>query len=124
MKKFYVIGALLCLIVALSFSASPTQKVTDATYTWGEKIRFEGQTIGGATFGKFNKVHSDSMIGATDSRTLFSNFVPRQGWEYILCRDTLGSYVHLKRDTSVILVQLYAYASDTSGTSRLTAWEG
>jgi hypothetical protein len=119
MKKFYTIGVLLWLVVAIAFAAQPTKTVLDATYTWGKKIRFEGQSDGGATFGKFNKVHSDSMIGIADTRTLFSNFVPKPGWEYILCRDTLGSYVHSKRDTSNIIVQLYAYASDTNGTNRL-----
>ena len=115
MKKVLVSFAFLLLTGALCFgyNATPTQKVVDATYTWGKVMRFYGQTDGGCTFGKFNKVHSDSMIGATDSRTLFSHFMPRQGFEYILCRDTLGSYVHVKRDTSTINVMLYAYANDS-----------
>jgi hypothetical protein len=113
MKKIFAVISLLCLAAVLAMAAAPTEKTLDANYTWGKSIHFEGQTQGGATFGKYNKVHSDSIIGTATTRTLFSHFIPQQGWEYVLCRDSIGSYAGLKRDTSNIVFVLYAYAADS-----------
>jgi hypothetical protein len=114
MKKILAVFSLLIATIAIVWAAAPTKTVEDACYVSGPHINFAGQTTQGCTFGKFNKVHSDSVIGATDSRTLFSHFIPKQGWEYVLCRDTIGSYVHLKRDTSNVVFVLYAYSADSS----------
>ncbi len=113
MKKILAIFALVCFAVGLAMAGAPTEKTLDANYTWGKSIKFYGQTDGGATFGKYNKVHSDSIIGTATTRTLFSHFIPKQGWEYVLCRDSIGSYAGLKRDTSNIVFVLYAYSSDS-----------
>jgi hypothetical protein len=103
------------------FGASPTKVVVDGMYTWGNKtrIRFEGQNQYGATFGKFNRVHGDSIQGTGVTKSLFGKFIPDPGIEYVLCRDTLGSYVHEKRDTSNLVLVLNAYIADTAGTRRL-----
>ena len=121
MKKILFSIALFLGFVGASFAAAPTQKVTDAMYGWSNEnpVNFDGTSSMGTTFGKFNKVHSDSAIGASASKILFTHFVPSPGYEYILCRDTLGSFAGAKRDTSNIVLILNAYMSTPSGAGRL-----
>lgn len=77
MKKIFAL-LLVMLIAFIAFSAAPTYSTVDSN------LEFEfrnGDTI--------STVAAFDTLGATDSTTIVSDFVPERPWEYIYIRDAI-----------------------------------
>lgn len=96
--KVYLTAVMLLVVCVSVFAAAPTDGVNDAIYEWGVKTTISSTT------------NDDSLVAATDSVILLSNYVPERGFEYIWVRD---AHSGTGSDSSYYEVIVRAY--DASG---------